>query len=56
MMRENGFEARIDDETRAKFEEIRYFERSVGKMALLAIRPMLHGSRKNPWQLYMLKG
>ena len=55
MMRENGFEARIDDETRAKFEEMRYLERSVGRTALLAIHPMLHMSHKDLWQLYMLE-
>jgi len=54
MMRENGFEAHIDDETRAKFEEMRYLEGSIGKTALLAIRPMLHMSHKELWQLYML--
>lgn len=55
MMRENGFEASIDDETRAKFEEMRYLERSVGRTALLAIHPMLHMSHKDLWQLYMLE-
>jgi RsiW-degrading membrane proteinase PrsW (M82 family) len=55
MMRDNGFETRIDDETRAKFEEMRYLERSVGRTALLAIRPMLHMSHKDLWQLYVLK-
>ena len=54
MMRENGFEPHVDDETRAKFEEMRYLEQSIGKTALLAIRPMLHMSHKELWQLYML--
>jgi RsiW-degrading membrane proteinase PrsW (M82 family) len=55
MMRENGFETRIDEETRAKFDEMRYLERSVGRTALLAIHPMLHMSHKDLWQLYMLE-
>ena len=55
MMRENGFDVPIDDETRAKFDEIRYLERSVGRTALLAIRPMLHMTRKELWQLYVLE-
>jgi RsiW-degrading membrane proteinase PrsW (M82 family) len=54
MMRENGFDARVDDETRAKFDEMRYLEGSIGKTALLAIHPMLHMSHKELWQLYML--
>jgi RsiW-degrading membrane proteinase PrsW (M82 family) len=54
MMRESGFETTIDDETRAKFDEMRYLEGSIGRTALLAIRPMLHMSRKDLWQLYLL--
>ncbi len=54
MMRENGFNAPVDDETRAKFTEMRYLEGSIGKTGLLAIHPMLHMSHKDLWQLYML--
>jgi len=54
MMRENGFEVPVDEETRAKFTEMRYLERSIGKTGALAIRPMLHMSHKDLWQLYML--
>jgi RsiW-degrading membrane proteinase PrsW (M82 family) len=54
MMREGGFEVEIDEPTRAKFEEMRYLERVVGTTALLAIKPFLHMSRKDLWQLYML--
>jgi RsiW-degrading membrane proteinase PrsW (M82 family) len=55
MMRESGFDVPIDAETRAKFDEMRYLERSIGRTALLAIRPMLHMSHKELWQLYMLE-
>jgi RsiW-degrading membrane proteinase PrsW (M82 family) len=54
MMRESGFDAPVDEETKAKFEEMRYLEGSIGKTGLLAIHPMLHMSRKDLWQLYML--
>ncbi|MEO8305443.1 MAG: PrsW family glutamic-type intramembrane protease [Betaproteobacteria bacterium] len=54
MMRENGFDVPIDDETRAKFAEMRYLEQSIGRTGLLAIQPMLHMSHKDLWQLYML--
>jgi RsiW-degrading membrane proteinase PrsW (M82 family) len=54
MMRENGFDIPVDEETRAKFTELRYLERSVGKTGMLAIHPMLHMSHKDLWQLYML--
>ena len=33
MMRENGFDVAIDDETRAKFAEMRYLKESMGKTA-----------------------
>ena len=54
MMRENGLEIAIDAATREKFEEMRYLERTVGRTALLAIKPMLQMSRRDLWQLYML--
>jgi hypothetical protein len=56
MMRENGFDAAMDDATRAKFVEMRYLERSVGKTGRLAVVPLLHGSNKERWQLKMLEG
>ncbi len=56
MMRENGFEVPVDEETRAKFTEMRYLEQSIGKTGLLAVHPMLHMSHKDLWQLYMLGG
>ncbi len=55
MMRENGFEATVDDETRERFVEMEFLERSIGRTGLLAIEPMLHMSHKDLWQLYMLK-
>jgi protease PrsW len=54
MMRESGFDAPVDEATREKFAELRYLERSIGRTGLLAIRPMLHMSHKDLWQLYML--
>ena len=54
MMRENGFEVPVDEETRAKFAELSYLETSIGRTGLLAIQPMCHMSHKDLWQLYML--
>ena len=54
MMRENGFEVPVDEETRAKFTELRYLEASIGKTGLIAIHPLCHMSHKDLWQLYML--
>ncbi len=55
MMRENGFEATVDDETRERFTEMEFLERSIGRTGLLAVEPLLHMSHKDLWQLYMLK-
>ena len=57
MMREAGFEPPVaDDETRAKFAELRYLEKSVGATGLRALRPVLNMRRRELWQLYMLEG
>ena len=55
MMRENGFTAELDDETKASLTELRYLERSIGKTGLLAVRPLLHTSPKDLWQFVMLE-
>ncbi len=55
MMRESGFEVGIDDETRARFAEMRYLEKSIGRTGLMAIHPLLHMSRQDLWQLYVLQ-
>ena len=55
MMRESGFDAVIDDATRAKFDEMRYLERSIGRTGRLALMPLLHGGNKAVWQLRMLE-
>ena len=57
MMRENGFESPpADDETRAKFAELRYLEKSIGATGLRALRPVLKLRQRELWQLYMLEG
>jgi hypothetical protein len=55
MMRENGFEAAVDEATREKFAEMHYLERSIGATGRLAVMPLLHGSHKDIWQLKMLE-
>ena len=54
MMRENGFDVPVDEATREKFAEMRYLEKSIGRTGVLALHPMLHMSRKDLWQLYLL--
>ncbi|HEY2560988.1 MAG TPA: PrsW family glutamic-type intramembrane protease [Caldimonas sp.] len=57
MMRENGFEfPPADEETRAKFTELRYLEQSIGATGLRALWPVLRLRQRELWQLYMLEG
>ena len=55
ILRENGFEAGVDEATRAKFAEMTYLESSIGRTGLLAVKPILHMSHKDLWQMYVLK-
>jgi RsiW-degrading membrane proteinase PrsW (M82 family) len=54
MMRESGFAVTADTETRAKLDEMKYLEKSIGPTGKLAIRPFLQMSRKDLWQFYVL--
>ncbi|MDH3901970.1 MAG: PrsW family intramembrane metalloprotease [Xanthomonadales bacterium] len=55
MMRENGLDTPVGERTKAKFEEMRYLEKSIGKTGLLAMSPFLQMTRKDLWQLYVLE-
>lgn len=54
MMRENGLDTPVGERTRAKFEEMRYLEKSIGKTGCLAMSPFLQMTRKDLWQLHVL--
>ncbi|MEO5596407.1 MAG: hypothetical protein ABIQ97_04615, partial [Lysobacteraceae bacterium] len=54
MMRENGIEVAADAQVDEKLEEMRYLERSIGPTGLRTLQPLLHMSRRDRWQLYML--
>jgi len=57
MLRENGFEPPpADEETRAKFTELRYLEKNIGATGLRALRPVLKLRQRELWQLYKLEG
>lgn len=55
MMRENGLDAPVGERTREKFTEMKFLESSIGKTGVLAMRPFLHMTRKDLWQLYVLE-
>jgi RsiW-degrading membrane proteinase PrsW (M82 family) len=54
LMREHGFETREEPDTADKFRELEYLEKSVGKTGMLAIKPFLHTSHRDLWQLHMI--
>lgn len=55
LMRENGLDAPVGERTREKFAEMAYLEKSIGKTGVLALRPFLHMTRKDLWQLNVLE-
>ena len=55
MAREFGMDIKTDDEINDKFQELHALEQSIGKAGFLAMRPYLHMSRKDLWQLFMLE-
>ena len=54
MLREQGFEDKPGENTKAKLEEMKYLVSSIGPTGLLALKPFLRMSRKDLWQIYML--
>ena len=54
LARENGLEVPVGERTRARFEELRYLEKSIGKTGCLAMKPFLQMERKDLWQMHVL--
>ena len=56
LMREAGFEADTDPSLRGKLEEVRYLEHSIGRSGMRALKPFVHTSTQDLWQLNLLDG
>jgi protease PrsW len=56
LMREAGFEAEPDPSLPAKLEEVRYLEKSIGRTGMRALKPFVHTSTQDLWQLNLLDG
>lgn len=54
MLREQGMDTPLDHESRAKLVELDMLESTVGKAAMLSIRPMLNLGAREVWQLRLL--
>jgi protease PrsW len=54
IMKETGFNPEPDPEVRAKFSELKFLERSIGKTGKLALLPLLRLSNRDLWQLNFL--
>jgi hypothetical protein len=54
MMREAGFKPAAPEGTREKFAELRHLEKAIGMTGLLAIKPLLHKSTRDIWQIHQL--
>ncbi|MFH1680903.1 MAG: PrsW family glutamic-type intramembrane protease [Candidatus Eisenbacteria bacterium] len=54
LMRQAGFEVAPDPEVTERFAELRYLEKSIGKTGKLALKPCIHWTSRELWQLHML--
>jgi len=54
LMQSAGVRVVSDPEIRAKLDELKYLEKSLGKTGRLAIQPFFRLTRRDLWQLYML--
>jgi RsiW-degrading membrane proteinase PrsW (M82 family) len=55
LMKQSGIPVSLDGETKEKFNEMKYLEKSIGQTGRLAVSPILHTSTRDLWQLYMLE-
>ena len=55
MLRESGFVAPPDPDTRAKLGELGYLRKSIGRTMLLAVHQHLRMSHKELWQITMAR-
>lgn len=56
LMREAGFEADPDPSLPAKLDEMHYLEQSIGRTGMRALKPFVHTSTQDLWQLNLLDG
>ena len=55
LMKEAGMEIKIDAELKEKLKELSYLEKSIGKAGKSILAPLLHLSKKDLWQMSLIK-
>jgi RsiW-degrading membrane proteinase PrsW (M82 family) len=56
LMREAGFEPEPDPLIRGKLEEVGSLEQNIGRTGMLALKPFIHTSTQDLWQINLLDG
>jgi RsiW-degrading membrane proteinase PrsW (M82 family) len=55
MARQQGFEVPQDPEVKARLQERRYLQRSIGPTGLLALKPLRVANERDDWHTYLLE-
>ena len=55
LAREAGLSIDPGEEAKAAIEELRYLEKTVGRTAVLALRPLAGRTRRDLWQIYHVR-
>ena len=55
LAREVGLNLDVGEDIRAKLEEMRFLENSVGAAGRMALKPVLRMDRRELWQIYNLE-
>jgi RsiW-degrading membrane proteinase PrsW (M82 family) len=54
LMREAGFAVPVDADTKERLTELKFLEKSIGATGRRALAPILHGTSRDLWQLYVV--
>jgi len=55
LMREAGFDPKPSPDVGRKLAELKHLRKSIGKTGQLAVNPLVHGSHRDVFQIYMLE-
>ena len=56
LVRGEGERVEPEEEDLARFKQLRILEKNIGKAGLRALRPLLHFSRNDLWEMHLLTG